>query len=130
MQQIFTKNSPYKKRARLLAILWTLLVFILCLWPGNKLPTVDVPLFDKCVHFIFFGGFSFLWLCAAPSLKFSRLLFVFCIAAFTGWFIEELQGYFTSLKRSKDMMDVLADSIGGIIGVIVFYIGALTTKNK
>ena len=130
MLQIFTKQSPYKKRARLLAILWTLLIFILCLWPGDKLPTVNVPLFDKWVHFAFFGGFSFLWLCANPTKKPSYLLFIFLAAVFVGCLIEELQGYFTSLKRSKDIIDAIADSIGGLIGVLCFYFGYIIAERS
>ena len=34
LRKVFTTHSPYKKRARTLAIMWTLLIFILCFIPG------------------------------------------------------------------------------------------------
>ncbi|XZF13006.1 VanZ family protein [Chitinophagaceae bacterium MMS25-I14] len=122
MWQIFTESSPYKKRARLLAILWTLLIFILCFLPENDIPQVNVPLADKWVHFILFGVFSLLWLCARPSVRPSFLLFIFFISVFTGWLVEELQGLLAFLGRSKDIMDILADAVGGLLGVIAFLV--------
>ena len=120
LSKIFSSNSPYKKRARFLALLWTLLIFILCLLPAKDIPEVHVPLADKWVHFIMFGVFAFLWLCTRPSRKISFLLSIFFLTVLTGWLVELAQGTFTSLGRSEDMMDVLADGIGGILGVLIF----------
>jgi VanZ family protein len=52
------------------------------------------------------------------------------ISIFLGWLIEFLQGYFPSLGRSKEFMDIVADAIGALIGVVVFYIGAQSAKEK
>ena len=81
-----------------------------------------MPLADKWVHFILFAVFSILWLLAYPSLKWQRLVLVFIVAALTGWLVEELQGALTMLGRSKDEMDILADAIGGGIGVGIFWL--------
>lgn len=117
-----SKAIKNTKGIKLAAFGWTLFLFLLCLIPGNELPDVRVPLIDKWVHFILFAVFSVLWLLAYPSLKWQRLLFVFIIAALTGWLVEELQGLLTMLGRSKDVMDILADAIGGAIGVGVFWL--------
>lgn len=124
MPLLFTPDSPYKKRARFLAILWTLLIFVGCLMPAANVPHVTVPLADKWVHFIFFGGFTFLWLCTPPSTRQVNLCLVLALAIAYGTIIEVLQGVFTSLGRSCEVMDVVADSIGGVLGVLVFLIGA------
>lgn len=120
MYRIFLHNSPYKNRARFLATLWTLLIFILCLMPGNDLPEVSVPFIDKWTHFVLFGAFAFLWLCGFPKRKFSHLAIIFLITIALGWLIECLQGYFTFLGRDKDIMDAVADGIGGLLGILLF----------
>ena len=60
IRQLFTARSHYKKRAKSAAIVWTLLIFIACFVPGKEIPDLRVPFADKWVHFILFGGFSFL----------------------------------------------------------------------
>jgi len=130
LKKIFSYDSPYKRRARFLAILWTLLIFILCLLPADEIPQVHVPLADKWVHFIMFGVFAFLWLCTKPSRHISFLISILALTVFTGWVIELLQGSLSSLGRSEDMLDVLADGIGGLLGIIIFTIlSYLTDKH-
>lgn len=116
---LFTSASPYKKRARWLAIGWTLLIFILCLVPGNELPKVDVPFIDKWAHVLLFAGFSFLWLCAGPTVQWWRLLLLLAITTFIGWLVEYLQGNFVP-GRYQDDMDTIADAVGGLAGILLF----------
>lgn len=123
MRKVFSEDSPHKKRARFIAILWTLLIFILCFLPGRDIPDIKIPLIDKWAHFILFGVFSFLWLCSAPSRKWSHFAIIFLITVFTGWLVEYIQGHYVP-NRSQDMMDALADSVGGLIGIIIFAGGA------
>ena len=122
MLRIFTPGSPYTKQARFLAMLWTLLIFIGCLTPGKDLPHVAVPLIDKWTHLVLFGGFTFLWFCARPVRTTSRMLSLFFIAAALGIFIEILQGTITSLGRSMELLDVVADGLGGLLGIGLFYV--------
>lgn len=121
LKQVFTAQSPYKKRARILTILWTLLIFILCFIPGREFPDVQIPMADKWVHFVLFGVFSFLWLCSAPSVKMPWLLLAFVAGTILGWVVEECQGLLVSLGRSKSLQDILADAIGCAIGVLLFW---------
>lgn len=103
-----------------LAIAWTMLLFLLCLIPGEDLPEVDVPFIDKWTHFVLFAPFSFLWLMVFPGKSWKRLTTIFLISVVIGWLVEELQGLLTMLGRSKDEMDILADAIGGLLGVLLF----------
>jgi VanZ family protein len=127
MFRTFTEQSGYKRSARVLALAWTLLIFILCLIPGSSLPEVDIPLVDKWAHMILFGIFSLLLLCAYPSRNIRWLLAVFTITLFFGWLVEYIQGHYVP-NRSQDNMDTLADAVGGIIGILLFtlfsYIGS------
>jgi len=130
MKRIFSPDSPYKKRARFLAVLWTLLIFIGCFTPANEIPNVDVPLIDKWVHLILFGGFTFLWLCARPVINVYSLLILFFISIALGSFIELMQGWLTFLGRNMELMDAVADGIGGLLGIGLFCLCAYIAKTK
>jgi len=130
MKRIFSPDSPYKKQARFLAILWTLLIFIGCFTPGKDIPKVDVPLIDKWVHLILFGGFTFLWLCSRPTRTAASFITMFIIAVALGSFIELMQGLLTFLGRSMELMDAVADSIGGALGIGLFCLLAYITRAK
>ncbi len=130
MRRIFSSDSPYKKQARFLAILWTLLIFIGCFTPGKDLPEVDVPLIDKWTHLVLFGGFTFLWLCTKPLRTTRWLTTMFFIALGLGVFIEIMQGLLTFLGRSMELMDAVADGVGGLLGIGLFCLLAKLTTPK
>lgn len=124
MPGIFSPKSTYTKGARSLAMLWTLLIFIGCLTPARQIPHVDVPMADKWTHFVLFGGFTFLWLCARPLLSGRWLVSLFFIALALGALIEGLQGTLTFLGRSMELMDVVADALGGLLGIVLFAVAS------
>lgn len=130
MWQLFTAHSTYKKRAKFAAIMWTLLIFIACFIPGKDIPNLDIPLLDKWVHFLLFGGFGLLWLLAYPTDQLKHMLVVFSIGALFGWLIEELQGLLSCLGRAKDLLDIEADILGAFLGVLFFYICTKLSKQK
>ena len=122
MNQLFSGDPIYKKRARIGATLWTLLIFILCFIPAREVPDLDIPLADKWVHFILFGVFSFLWLLSIKEFRLHHLVIVLICSIVLGWLVEYIQGALTFLGRSQDNMDTLADGIGGLLGVVVFWL--------
>ena len=122
MNQLFSGDPIYKKRARIGAILWTLLIFILCFIPAREVPDLDIPMADKWVHFILFGVFSFLWLLSIKEFRPHHLVIVLICSIVLGWLVEYIQGALTFLGRSQDNMDTLADGIGGLLGVVVFWL--------
>lgn len=110
------------KRARIFAVLWTVIIIILCLIPSKDFPEVPVPFIDKWTHFTLFAVFSFLWLASVKGLN-SRIIFIVLLAAiFLGWIVEVIQGQLVILGRSQDNMDTLADSVGGVIGIFIYYL--------
>lgn len=123
MWTIFTEASKYKKGARLLAIGWTLLIFILCLLPAKEIPDVDIPFVDKWAHVILFAGFSFFWMLAYPGRKWQALLWWLGLSIFVGWLVEYIQGHYVP-GRFQDDMDTLADAVGGLVGILAFLAGA------
>lgn len=126
---LFTQYSPYKGQARFIAVLWTLIIFVLCLLPGDELPDIKIPFIDKWVHLILFGAFSFFWLAAKPTYNYRFLLAVFAITIFMGWLVEFIQGTFTR-GRYQDNMDTLADTLGGFLGIILFAALARLAERK
>ncbi len=107
------------KRARIAAMLWTLLVFILCFLPGKDIPEIHVPFIDKWAHVILFGVFSFLWHLSTPTKSSGYKTILFATTVFIGWLVEYVQGHYVE-GRTQDNMDTLADSIGGCIGIIIY----------
>lgn len=130
MLRIFSPGSPYKKQARFLAVLWTLLIFIACFTPGKDIPQVDIPLIDKWTHLVLFGGFTFLWLCARPERTAKWLTILFLISVALGSFIELMQGALSFLGRNMELLDAVADGIGGILGIGLFCLAAYLTKSR
>ncbi len=130
MLRIFTNESPYKKQARFVAVLWTLLIFIGCFTPGKELPKIDAPFIDKWVHLLLFGGFSFLWLCSRPLLRPIWLFTMLIISIALGASIELLQGALPSLGRACEFLDAVADSLGALLGILLFYVLASVAKRQ
>lgn len=114
----FTKN---KNRAVFIAAVWTLLILVACFIPGRDVPDVHVPLIDKWVHLVLFGGFTFLWLCIRRQPVPLTGLLVFLASVALGYLVELVQGSGITSGRSYDLYDVLADSIGGLLGVLLYF---------
>ena len=115
-----------QKRAKSLTFLWTLLVFYLCLMPQRKIAHIPIFGIDKLVHVLFFGIFMFLLLFI---IKPNKWMVSFLIATLFGCLIEGLQYYFTSLGRSGDWKDIIADALGAIIFGYLHYILSNKYKN-
>ena len=115
-----------QKRAKSLTFLWTLLVFYLCLMPQRKIAHIPIFGIDKLVHVLFFGIFMFLLLFIMQPNKW---MVSFLIATLFGCLIEGLQYYFTSLGRSGDWKDIIADALGAIIFGYLHYILSNKYKN-
>jgi VanZ family protein len=117
MKIIFLPHSPYSSQARFIAIIWTLLIFVGCLFPSQQLPHVAVPFIDKWTHFVMFGGYTFLWLCAKPAYTTAYVIKLLVVAVLLGCAIEVLQGTLTALGRSMELLDAIADAVGALLGI-------------
>lgn len=122
MKQIFFFFTANKNRAILFAVLWTLLILVACFIPGREVPDVRIPFIDKWVHFVLFGGFSFLWLCTRKRPVPGTGLVVLLASIALGYGVELIQGSGFTSGRSYDMYDVYADSVGGLLGVLLFFL--------
>lgn len=95
------------------AIIWTLIIFYLCLDDAPNLPKFSFPNKDKLVHFIFYFVFVFIWTKSLLHKNLKKLLLILCFALLLGVIIEFLQENFT-LHRTFDWYDILANSMGAI----------------
>lgn len=98
------------------ALFWTVLIFILCTIPSESLPKGQPN--DKISHFIAFAGFTFFWF-----FQSSKYWLIILIGAIYGVIIEFWQGSLPEqFHRSFDWYDAMADGIGGIIGLVIFWL--------
>lgn len=126
-----------KDKQFLPALAWFIVSNILFFMPGNDLPVhpfLEKILFDKWVHVGLFAGMTFLT--AYPFVRrgnYSKKLLIkisICYALF-GVLVEYLQKYFAT-NRSFDVGDIIADTIGCILGIVAVHTLAprLVEKNK
>jgi len=112
-------NSKYP------SIIWTMLIFVLCTMPSKNIP-LPSSLSDKSNHLIAFAGFTFFWL-----FQTSRYWLIFIIAVLYGIGIEFWQAILPeSFHRGFEWYDALADSIGGVLGIIIYLIFNKLTLSK
>lgn len=116
-----------KKKAGVLFvrnIIWAAVIFVLCALPAEDIPDphIDIPHLDKVVHF---GMFFILALLLCNELEYQtrftlRKIYIttVCIAFLYGGLIEILQQHF--FNRSGDILDLLADVTGAVIGCVVY----------
>ena len=112
----------HKFWAVLIAIIWTALIFIACFLPGNEIPNVQIPMIDKWVHFVIFAGFSFLWYLSVPKATVFKSLLLIILSFLIGFIVELIQGSSWVVGRAYEVNDVIADGIGGILGVVLYII--------
>jgi VanZ family protein len=107
---------------------WALFILVLCGIPGNqisKVKIIEIPHFDKFVHFLFYFVFTLLLISENNTQKSHRKVTVNAIliaAVFSlcyGAFIEVLQKEIF-VRRSGDIMDMIANTLGFLVAVISY----------
>jgi hypothetical protein len=114
-------------RLRLLsASLWTVTILIACWTPDIYLPVrerrgflLHLPHLDKVVHFGIFGVFALLWLRALPHLP-QRYLRIGLLGAALGAITEIVQNL-PIVHREAEFVDWMADTVGLLLAMILFY---------
>ena len=105
-----------------LSLICSLAIIILSLAPvGAPEVARDVPFFDKWAHFVMYGGLSLLLFLESRrflTLPLSLLLLLY--ACLLGGLMELGQAYLTTY-RSGEWLDVLADSVGAVLGGLIAY---------
>ena len=109
----------------MLAVVWTLVILVLCWTPADWLPVEEtggqgwgLPHKDKLVHAGIFFIFSVLWL-AATGEKRGRFAWV-AGAGIALAVVTELGQNLPFLRRDGEVADALADGVGVLVGLWLF----------
>lgn len=103
----------------LIAAIW----YLSLLFNAPETPLDDVPLIDKWVHMVMYGGtFSVLWIeyirqHQKPDYK-KLLIWAFIAPIVMSGIIELLQDYCTK-TRQGEWTDLLANSIGVVLAAVI-----------
>lgn len=96
-----------------MAIGWTVIILIGCLTPHSELPDELLTWNDKGQHMSIFALFAILW--RMTGLPF---ITVMTVGLLFGGLIEVLQ-YLLPINRSGDWLDLAADFVGVLIGLLI-----------
>ena len=120
MQKI---KSLIYRNAALFAVLWTLIIFVLCATPGQYIPSanwLELLSFDKFVHASIF--FTLTELLFTVAIKYNKKTFDFILyflfAVCYGASLELMQAYCFS-NRSADWKDMVANTFGCVVGALL-----------
>ena len=112
------------------SILWGAVILLLCGLGGNEFPSFrwDFSLsFDKIIHICFYAVFSLL-ICVgyfkqhADSVKRKKAWQIALLSSVVyGLLVEWLQAN-VFFERSADVMDMVANTEGSILGIGLFYL--------
>lgn len=103
-------------------ILYCLLIFIRSSYPSFK-NAPELPYIDKMLHFVAYALLGALFLRAFKTSRIKNnlklmLILSFVLSSLYG-ISDEIHQYFVPY-RDADFMDVLADMLGGIMGVYIY----------
>lgn len=112
------------------SLLWAMVIIVLLLIPGNKLPhnkLINIPHLDKIVHFILFMVLAYIMIFDTWVLKKKletrhiTLILVISIV-FAG--LTEIYQYYLIVFRTGSIFDFMADVLGILLASIIFrYMG-------
>lgn len=103
------------------AVLWAAVLFLLSAIPGQGIPTVHVPGFDKVVHAAVYavaGALIFRALRRTTSLGHARAVIFAAVIATAYGVTDEIHQSFVPF-REPDVRDGLADAAGGLLGAFI-----------
>ena len=112
-------------------ILCGIIILILTGLPGSLFPRVKPAIgLDKVAHILMYAGFAYacLWgyrkqfVSNGLAYKKRAILLTVIISIAYGGLTEIMQETITVLHRSGDWRDLIADSIGTGLGVLIFYL--------
>ena len=108
--------------------MWAAVIMLTTLLPSSSLPAVSVWAlfsFDSFAHAFLFSILTFLMIVGLAKqfsflrLKHSPIRYSLFISTMFGIFIELMQHYLI-LGRQGDIIDVLANTIGCLLGIVLF----------
>src|SRR4051812_28811611 len=110
-----------KKHAYKFALIWAVVIFILCSMPGRLIPAVswlELLSFDKWVHAgVFFVLVSLFQIAVKTNHQNPKLTYLYFVLSITyGGTLEIMQATVFS-ERSADWLDMIANSFGCVMAL-------------
>tara|TARA_R110002124_G_scaffold17532_1_gene73009 strand:- start:26649 stop:27047 length:399 start_codon:yes stop_codon:yes gene_type:complete len=125
MTQLIKKLSE-ARYLLLIGIIYTSLITVAFLYPTEGLPKVTIPASDKIVHILIHGLLAFIWLTYSYSAdKYhisNKIVVVVLIVCFLYGLVIEVSQHWFTLSRQFDLLDILANTVGSLIGLLFFWI--------
>ena len=115
--QTLTKNI-LRHKYKIVAVIYTLWLTAISLAPINGLDILSFKFADKIVHFFLYFFLTLVWLKAYPVFT-RRVIILFAGVFLWGIAIEFIQENFI-LNRSGELLDALANSLGGISAIFLY----------
>ena len=115
------------------ALLWALLITLLSLAPQGEFENKSVDNLDKVVHLFLYAVLVHLFMVAFLKQRQYKFLHrygsytAFSAAFLLGLIMEILQGT-VFVSRSIEFMDMLANTMGSLLGLVSFYMIYKTLK--
>lgn len=111
-------------RYKLLALIWTVLVFVLSAMPGKDISNSflgDLIALDKIAHFIFYFVMTLTWsLYMRDIYSIYKSMIISALLSISFGLTMEIMQKVYFIDRSFDWQDVLANLSGVLIGCILF----------
>lgn len=109
-----------------LTIIWTIIIVYVCSLPSSDIPKTKlfiIPHFDKIFHFgVYFVLAIFMLLEIRNNKPNARKYWIVGIFTFILGFLIELEQHYIISGRSGNYADLIADTLGLILGMILFWI--------
>lgn len=112
-------------QVRIAALLWTIFILVASLLPKESVPKpswTDFANFDKVSHLISYALLVFLWAMVfskkVSKIKAARIAFYGGISL---GILMEMAQWQMNTGRYFEVLDIIANIIGSIIGLIAFY---------
>lgn len=122
-----------KKLVFLLGLLYTVVLFTVCLIKVNNISGVGIPYSDKIFHFLSYMVFNYLWYYNFFNIfmldKKKALIYAALLSIIFGIIIEVLQGTIAT-SRSAEVYDVVANTAGVLFSVSIIIIYNMITIKK
>jgi VanZ family protein len=112
-------------RSYLPSIIWLIVILVLSGYPGNHIPQNPIWQFDKLVHSVIYAILSICLIITfskeykKEKKRFQISCLIIFFGVFYGGFMEILQDNIF-INRSGNWYDFIANTIGAILGVIIF----------
>lgn len=106
------------KKYGILSLIWTLAVIVASNIPANNIPSGLPENSDIFIHIVWYGVMSFGWGKTFQN-KYSNYILIVLVGSLSIGLINELLQEFLSLGRSFEFSDIISNTLGSFLGVIL-----------